>query len=53
MSLKTISTLLFVVGAFGVIAGSAMFGDIGIAAMTAGVVGILAGLGFRALNKSN
>ena len=50
--MKIIAILLIVVGIGGIIMGTMMFGDIGVAAMIAGIVGILSGIGFL-MNKSN
>ena len=44
--MKIISILCFIVGVLGIVAGGAMFGDIGVSAMIAGAVGILSGIGF-------
>lgn len=51
MTLNGLSISLIVVGIFGLIGGSVMFGDIGIAAMTAGLIGVLSGYGFRLVGK--
>ena len=44
--MRIIGVLLLLVGLAGVGAGSIMFGDIGVAAMIAGAVGLLSGIGF-------
>ena len=51
MKIKIIATLLIVIGIGGILMGTMMFGDIGVAAMIGGAVGILSGLGFL-MNKS-
>lgn len=49
--MKVIGILLIVVGIFGLLLSSMMFGDIGIAAAIGSVTGILSGIGFLMLNK--
>lgn len=49
--MKVIGGLLILVGLLGIAAGGMMFGDIGIAAMIAGVVGLLSGIGFWRVPK--
>lgn len=44
--MKIIAVLLIVVGLGGVGMGAIMFGDIGLAAMVGGLVGLLSGSGF-------
>lgn len=48
-----IAILLLVVGVIGLILGSVMYGDIGIAAMIGAITSILSGIGFILQNKSN
>ena len=52
--MKIIGVILIVVGVIGVIMGSMMFGDIGIAAFIGAITAILSGVGFikcaKALN---
>ncbi len=43
--MKIITVLLIIVGIGGIALGAAMFGDIGVAAMIAGFVGLLSGSG--------
>ena len=47
MKLKYVSNVLMIVGVLGFLAGTQMYGDIGIAEMTAGIVGFLSGYGFN------
>jgi energy-converting hydrogenase Eha subunit C len=49
--MKVISILLIVTGVIGVILGSMMFGDIGIAAFIGAITAILSGIGFLIVNK--
>jgi hypothetical protein len=49
--MKIIGILLLIVGAIGVLLGSMMFGDIGIAALIGAVTAILSGIGFLKLSK--
>ena len=51
IKLKQVSIALIIVGVVGFLLGTQMFGDIGIAGMTAGIVGILSGFGFRLVDK--
>ena len=51
MTLNGLSISLIVIGIFGLIGGSVMFGDIAIAAMTAGLIGVLSGYGFRLVDR--
>lgn len=44
--MKILGSLLILVGLLGIAAGGLMFGDIGIAAMIGGLVGLLSGIGF-------
>ena len=44
--MKTIGILLLILGGFGLLASSAMFGDIGIAAAIGALTAVLAGIGF-------
>lgn len=44
--MKVIGIMLIVLGIVGIILGSMMFGDIGIAALIGAIVGVLAGIGF-------
>ena len=46
MKLKYVSNVLMIVGILGFLAGTQMYGDIGIAGMLAGIVGFLSGYGF-------
>lgn len=46
-----VSVLLFLVGLAGVVLGSAMFGDIGLAAMIGGFAAFLSGIGIYRLSK--
>jgi energy-converting hydrogenase Eha subunit C len=49
--MKVISILLIVTGVIGVILGSMMFGDIGIAAFIGAITAILSGIGFIISNR--
>lgn len=49
--MKILGSLLILVGLLGIAAGAFMFGDIGVAAMIAGVVGLLSGIGFWRVPK--
>jgi hypothetical protein len=49
--MKVFGIVLIVIGAIGVVLGSAMFGDIGIAAWIGAVTAIVSGLGFLKVNK--
>jgi len=49
--MKVISILLIVTGVIGVILGSMMFGDIGIATFIGAITAILSGVGFLISNK--
>ena len=51
--IKIISISLIIVGAAGLGLSTMMLGDIGIAAGIGSIVGILAGVGFLTVNKSN
>ena len=51
MKLKHVSLALMVLGAFGILMGTMMFGDIGVAAMIGCAVGILSGYGFRLVDQ--
>lgn len=51
MKVNTLGIILIIVGGLGILAGSMMFGDIGVAAMIAGTVGVLAGWGFILVTK--
>ncbi len=46
MKLKYVSNALMIVGILGFLAGTQMYGDIGISGMLAGIVGFLSGYGF-------
>ena len=50
--MKIIAGLLIVVGVAGIGMGAMMYGDIGIAAIVGGLVGILSGSGFWLTAKS-
>mgnify|MGYP006272624685 CR=1 FL=1 len=49
--MKLIGFLLVIVGAGGILLGTMMFGDIGIAAIVGGLSGLLSGIGFLSVNK--
>lgn len=49
--MKTIGILLLIVGGLGLLASSAMFGDIGIAAAIGSITALLAGIGFLIASK--
>lgn len=51
MKLSHVSSALMILGALGILMGVMMFGDIGIAAMIGGAVGLLSGYGFRLVNQ--
>ena len=51
MKVKHVGLGLMIIGAFGILMGTMMFGDIGVAAMIGGAVGILSGYGFRLIDK--
>ena len=52
--MKIAGFLLIVVGLIGLLAGSVMFGDIGVAALIAAVTALLSGFGlFRAAGQIN
>jgi len=44
--MRTIGILLIIVGGFGLVGSTIAFGDIGLAMGIAGVIGVLAGIGF-------
>jgi len=50
--MKIIGILLLIVGVAGILLGSMMFGDIGIAAMIGAASAILSGIGFIQCNKA-
>jgi hypothetical protein len=50
--MKIIGIVLIIVGAIGVILGSMMFGDIGVAAFIGAVTAIISGIGFIKCNKA-
>lgn len=49
--MKGIGISLIIVGTLGIIAGLAMFGDIGVAAMIGAIAGVLSGIGFSKMSK--
>ncbi|MCL2189861.1 MAG: hypothetical protein FWC16_12755 [Defluviitaleaceae bacterium] len=49
--MKIIGILLLVIGVIGILLGSMMFGDIGIAAMIGAATAIVSGIGFLKANK--
>lgn len=49
--MKIIAILLIIIGVFGVIMGSMMFGDIGIAALIGALAALLSGIGFFMVSK--
>lgn len=49
--MKSIGIPLIVVGVIGLAMSTIMFGDIGIAAGLAGIVGIISGIGFMKIKK--
>ena len=51
IKLNQVSIALIIIGVLGFLLGTQMYGDIGIAEMTAGIVGVLSGYGFRLLDK--
>ena len=53
MKLKHVSFALMILGGVGILLGTMMFGDIGIAAMTGGAVGVLSGYGFRLIDQDS
>jgi len=51
-AMKIIGILLIIVGVIGILLGSMMFGDIGVAAFIGAVTAILSGIGFLKANKA-
>ena len=49
--MKIIGILLLIVGVIGILLGSMMFGDIGVAAMVGAASAILSGIGFIKCDK--
>ncbi len=49
---KIIGTMLLIVGILGIIMGSIMFGDIGIACIVGALSALLSGIGFISLPKN-
>jgi len=49
--MKVIAILLLVVGVVGIVMGSMMFGDIGVAAIIGSVTALLSGIGFLLKTK--
>lgn len=50
--MRLVGYLLIVLGILGIVAGAAMFGDIGIAAMIGAVTALLSGFGFLRVAKN-
>lgn len=49
--MKIISIILIIIGAFGLLLSTMMFGDIGLAAAIGSITAILSGVNFLNLNK--
>jgi len=49
--MKIIGIILIIIGVIGVLMGSMMFGDIGIAAMIGAAAALVSGIGFLICNK--
>ena len=49
--MKVLSILLVLIGIFGLLLSSMMFGDIGIASAIGSITAILTGVGFNIINK--
>lgn len=49
--MKIIAILLIIVGVVGILMGSMMFGDIGLAAMIGAFAALLSGIGFFKISK--
>lgn len=49
--MKIIGVLLIVVGVLGILMGSMMFGDIGIACLVGAIAALLSGIGFIKIDK--
>ncbi|MFB9974182.1 hypothetical protein ACFFJF_09510 [Allobacillus sp. GCM10007489] len=50
--MKAIGIILIVIGVVGILLGSMMFGDIGIAAMIGATGALVSGIGFLQVNKA-
>ena len=50
--MKIIGIILIIIGAIGILLGSMMFGDIGIAAMIGAAAALVSGIGFLKVEKT-